>query len=190
MIGRLAGILMLAALAAGSPAAADDFSPRFSRMKIVGPPGDSQELVADGREDHWHPGHRVAGPQTWTLVLKSRLSWRPDTDVVVLGRLEISKLCVGRYQLVLVPRQGFPRAIKPSTSCANGIIAMRVSHRTIELDTAVRRPDLAHVTLRFDGDTMGEIEVPRDDSGAKIAGAGADVTRWAGVHPAAILDEG
>ena len=35
---------------------------------------------------------------------------------------------------------------------------------------------------------MREIEVPRDDSTAERAGAGQDVTRWIGVHPALILD--
>ncbi len=51
------------------------------------------------------------------------------------------------------------------------------------------RPDLSHVTLRYNGSEMEEIEVPRDDSRARIAGAGKDVTRWIGVHPAEILDD-
>ncbi len=68
---------------------------------------------------------------------------------------------------------------------------MRVSSRAIELDVVPIpiRPDLSHVTLRYNGSEMEEIEVPRDDSRARIAGAGKDVTRWIGVHPARILDD-
>ena len=78
---------------------------------------------------------------------------------------------------------------KPSESCSYGIIAMRVSHEKIELDTAVRRPDLSHVTLRFGGEAILEVEVSRDGPGAEIAAAGPDVTRWVGAHPSLILDE-
>ena len=69
---------------------------------------------------------------------------------------------------------------KPSESCSYGIIAMRVSHEKIELDTAVRRPDLSHVTLRFGGEAILEVEVSRDGPGAEIAAARPDVTRWVG----------
>ena len=66
---------------------------------------------------------------------------------------------------------------------------MRVSHRAIELDIRTLRPDLSHVTLRYDGSAMEEIEVPRDDSRARMAGAGPDVTRWIDAHQGDILDD-
>ena len=95
-----------------------------------------------------------------------------------------------RYQFVLVTPEGNARASNKSKSCSWYIIAMRVSHEEIELDVEIPyRPDLVHLTIRFDGEALQEFEVPRDDSGAEIAGAGPDVTRWIGVHPAALLDD-
>lgn len=186
---RIVGLFAVVGMVTVSQAAADSFFTRFSEMEIVEHAVDSQELVANGREGNWHPGWRVPGTRNWRLWLETRIYWRPDADVVVLSRLEISNACFGRYQFVLVPREGFPEASEPSESCSNGILAMRVSHQQIELDIAVRRPDLAHATIRFDGGSMQEIEVSRDDSSAAIAGDGPDVTRWAGVHPSTILDE-
>ena len=184
------GLLGLVTLIVASPVAADSFFTRFSELEIV----DGQELISNGREGNWHPGRPVDGTRLvadrdWRLVLENRIYWRPDADVVVLQRLHTSNACVGRHQFVLVPRHGFPSASRPSETCSNGIIAMRVSHEQIELDVAMRRPDLAHVTLRFDGQDLQEIEVPRDDSSAEIASAGPDVTRWVGRSPAALLDD-
>ena len=133
-------------------------------------------------------GTRLAGSDL-RLVLETRIYWRPDADVVVLNRLEISNTCLGRYQFVLVPSTGDASASNLSETCAFEIIAMRVSHQEIELDVALKRPDLAHLTLRFDGESLQEIEVPRDDSGAEIAAAGPDVTRWLGHCPADLLDD-
>ena len=191
MIDRLVGLLALAVSFAVLPAPADTdaFFTRYSAFRIVDRDDGLHELVSDGREENWHPGRSVAGTRNWRLVLESRIYWRPDADVVVLGRLELSNACWGRYQFVVVPEKGFPWATEPSESCSSGIIAMRVSHRKIELDTVVRQPNLSHVTLRFDGEAMQEIEVPRDDSSAEIGGAGPDVTMWIGVHPFLILDE-
>jgi len=64
---------------------------------------------------------------------------------------------------------------------------MRVSPQAVELDVSTGRPD-SYLTLRYDGSEMEEIEVPRDDSQARIAGGGQDVTRWLGVHLFEILD--
>ena len=127
------------------------------------------------------------------LWLETRIYWRPDADVVVLARRQIVNIirsCGVRYQFVLVTPEGNARASNKSKSCSRRIMATRVSHEEIELDVGIPyRPDLVHLTIRFDGETLQEFEVPRDDSGAEIAGAGPDVTRWIGVHPAALLDD-
>ena len=193
MTGRLARLLALVVLAsfAALPAFANSetFFTRYSAFRIVDRGPDLQELVSDGREDNWHPDWPVPGTENWRLDVQSLIPWRPDADILVLGRLEFSNACWGRWQFIVVPDQGYPRASEPSESCSFGPIAMRVSHESIELDTAVRRPDLTHVTLRFDGDALQEIEVFRDDSSAEIASGGPDVTRWVGAHPFRILDE-
>ena len=184
------GLLGLVALLVTSQAEADSFFTRFSELEIV----DGRELISNGKEGNWHPGRLVDGTRLvadrdWRLVLENRIYWRPDADVVVLQRLHTSNACGGRHQFVLVPEHGFPSASRPSETCSNGIIAMRVSHEQIELDVAMRRPDLTHVILRFDGQDLQEIEVPRDDSNAEIASAGPDVTRWVGRSPAVLLDD-
>lgn len=184
------GLLGLVVLTVASPVAADSFFTRFSELEIV----DGQELISNGSEENWHPGRLVDGTRLvadddWRLVMESRIYWRSDADVVLLQRLHTSNACIGRHQFVLVPRHGFPLASRPSETCSNEIIAMRVSHDEIELDVALRRPDLTHVTLRFDGSALQETEILRDDSNAEIAGAGPDVTRWVGRSPAALLDD-
>ena len=52
------------------------------------------------------------------------------------------------------------RASKPATDCSGTILQMRVSPGAIELDVFNGEPDLSHVTLRYDGSEMEEIEVP------------------------------
>lgn len=187
----LAGLLALLVLFMEFPALAhtDSFYTRYSSFRIVDRGHHLQELVSDGREENWHPDWTVPGTENWRLTLESKIAWRPGTDVIVLGRLETSNVCWGRYQFIVVPREGLPWATEPSESCSFGPIAMRISHEKIELDTVVRRPDLAYVTIQFDGDALRELEVPRTDFGAEIAGAGPDVTRWVGAHIAGILDE-
>lgn len=67
---------------------------------------------------------------------------------------------------------------------------MRVSHEAIELDIhPFKSPGLSHIVLRYDGTGMEQIEVPRNDSDARVAGTGADTTRWTGVGMYRILDD-
>ena len=180
---------LLAALPVPAFADSEPFFTRYSAFRIVDRGHHLQELVSDGRKDNWHPDWPVPGTEAWRLLVESKFPWRPDADVIVLARLEVSNACWARFQFIVVSEKGYPRASKPSESCPLGLIAMRVSHEKIELDTSTRRPDLSHVTLRFDGEAIQELEVPRDDSGAQTAGAGPEVTRWIGVHPSLILDE-
>ena len=188
---RILGLLGLAVLIASPPAVADSFSTRFSELRIV----DGYELVSYGREGNWHPdGRNVDGTRLDDdevgLWLETRIYWRPDVDVVVLGRRHVTGACGVRYQFVLVTPEGNARASNKSKSCSWDIIAMRVSHDEIELDVEIPyRPDLVHLTIRFDGETLQQFEIPRDDSGAEIAEARSDVTWWIGVHPAALLDD-
>ena len=84
-------------------------------------------------------------------------------------------------------KQDGGRASKPSTDCSGRVLEMRVSPQAVELDISTGRPD-SYLTLRYDGSEMEEIEVPRDDSHARMAGGGKDVTRWIGVHLFEILD--
>ncbi|MDE2789457.1 MAG: hypothetical protein OXI81_03415 [Paracoccaceae bacterium] len=192
MFCRLRGLLGLAILISALPAAADSFFTRFTELRIV----DGYELVSYGREGNWHPdgwnvdGTRLDDVEEVGLWLETRIYWRPDADVIVLSRRHVTGACGMRYQFVLVTFEGNARASNPSNSCSGSIIAMRVSHEEIELDVRIpNRPELLHRTIRFDGDSLQEFEVPRDESGAEIAGAGPDVTRWIGVHPAALLDD-
>lgn len=187
-LGLLRTLAVLAALSAAVPASAESLFTRFSELEIVDRDYDLQELTSNGREGNWHPGRAVEGTLHWRLVVKTRIFWRRDADVVVLRRLENNNYCGGRYQFVLIPETGRERASKPSTDCSGGILEMRVSSRAIELDIYTGEPD-SHLTLRYDGSGMEEIVVLRDDSGARIAGAGEDVTRWIGVHPFEILDD-
>ncbi len=192
MAGTVVLLLVISVLIAVPLARADtnSFFTRYSSLRIVDRDDDLQELVSDGWEDNWYSGWSVPGTGNWRLAVETAIPWRPDTDVVVLLRLEISNACTGWHQFVVVPEIGYPWATEASETCALGTLAMRVSHDAIEIDTiAVSRPDLSHVTFRFDGEGTEEIEVARDDSGAEIAGADADVTRWIGTHPARILDE-
>lgn len=185
----LLSIAILATLSAAVPAAADSFFTRFSELEIVDRGHHLQELISNGQEGNWHPGRSVEGTLHWRLAMETRIYWRRDADVVVLYRLENNNTCAGRYQFVLVPETGRERASKPATDCVGEILQMRVSPGAIELDVSNGEPHLSHVTLRYDGFEMEEIEVPRDDSLARIAGSGKDVTRWIGVHPSAILDD-
>ena len=179
----LRALAILATLFATVPASADSFFTRFSELEIVDRGHHLQELISNGQEGNWHPARPVEGTLHWRLVMETRIYWRRGADVVVLHRLENNNTCVGRYQFVLVPETGRERASKPATDCSGTILQMRVSPGAIELDVFNGEPDLSHVTLRYDGSEMEEIEVPRDDSRARIAGAGKDVTRWIGVHP-------
>ena len=171
------------------PASADSFFTRFSELEIVDRGHHLQELISNGREGNWHPGRSVEGTLHWRLVMKSRIYWRQDADVIILRRLENNNFRGGRYQFVLVPETGRERTGKPSTDCSGKILQMRVSPGAIELDVYNAEPHLSHVTLRYDGSELVEIDVPRDDSRARIAGDGKDVTRWIGVHPSVVLDD-
>ena len=91
---------------------------------IVERPGDLHELVSEGLEHNPYASRPVAGTLHWRLVLESRVYWRMDADVVVLGRLHLSNPCLARYQFVLVPRNGFLQAGKPSETCAFGIMSI------------------------------------------------------------------
>ena len=189
---RFLGLLAFTAIIAAPPAAADSFSTRFSELRIV----DGYELVSYGRERNWHPegryveGTRLDEEEEVGLWLETNIYRRSDADVVVLVRRHVTGSCGVRYQFVLVTPEGNARASNKSKSCSWYIIAVRVSHEEIELDVEIPyRPDLVHLTIRFNGEALREFEVPRDDSGADIAGAGPDATRWIGVHPAALLDD-
>ncbi|MDE0035064.1 MAG: hypothetical protein OXU75_18315 [Deltaproteobacteria bacterium] len=184
-------LAVLVTLFAAAPASADSIDTRFSELEIVERGHDFHELISNGREKNWHPARPVEGTRNWRLVFETLIYWRRDADVVVLRRLENNNYCGGQYQFVLVPATGHEQASKPGPACSGSILQMRVSPRAIELDVVPIpiRPDLSHLTLRYDGSEMEEIEVPRDDSRARIAGAGKDVTRWIGVHPAEILDD-
>ena len=168
----LRALAVLATFLTVVPASADSFFTRFSELEIVDRGHDLRELISNGREEDWHPGRPVEGTQNWRLVLKTRIYWRQDADVIVLRRLNNNNYCGGGYQFVLVPERGRERASKPGTGCYGGILEMRVSPGAIELDISIARPDLSHLTLRYDGSEVEEIEVPRDDSQARIAGAG------------------
>ena len=179
----------MATLAVTVPASADSSFTRFSELEIVDPGHQYQKLISNGREQNWHPGGVVEGTLHWRLVMKSRIYWRKDADVIVSHRPENNNCCWGRHQFVFVPKTGRERASKPSTGCSGKILRMRVSPRAIELEVYNGEPRLSHPTLRYDCSGMEEIVVPCGDSRARIAGARKDVTRWTGVHLSAVLDD-
>ena len=195
MLCRILGLLGLTVLIAAPPAAATSFLTslltRFTELSVV----DGYELISHGKrgdrnaDSRYVEGTRLDHDEVG-LWLDTNIYWRPDANVVVLARRHVTGSCGVRYQFILVTPEGNARASNKSKSCSWYTIAMRVSHEEIELDVEIpNRPDLVHLTIRFDGESLQEIEVPRDDSGAEIAGAGKDVTRWVGVHPAALLDD-
>ena len=193
MAVTVACLLVAVAMVAVVPALADDnsFSTRYSEFRIVDRGANLRELVSDVREENGSPSWPVPGTANRRLVFETTIPWRSGMDVVVLRRPMPSYACPARnprrYQFVAVPEMGYPRATEVSAYCSVGILAMRVSHDMIELDIAVRQPNLDKVTIRFDGSAFQEIEVPRDGSGVLNAGTGSDVTRWASHHPSQIL---
>ena len=193
---RFLGLLAFTAIIAAPPAAADSFLTslltRFTELSVF----DGYVLVSHGKrgdrnaDSRYVEGTRLDEEEKVGLWLETNIYWRSDADVVVLGRRHVTGACGVRYQFVLVTPEGNARASNASKSCSWNIIAMRVSHEEIELDVEMPyRPDLVQLTIRFNGEALQEFEVPRDDSGAEIAGAGPDATRWIGAHPAALLDD-
>lgn len=181
---RLLGLMAFTAVIVAPPAAASSFLTslltRFTELSVF----DGYELVSHGKrgdrnaDSRYVEGTRLDEEEEVGLWLETNIYWRADADVVVLVRRHVTGSCGVRYQFVLVTPEGNARASNKSKNCSWFIIAMRVSHEEIELDVEIPyRPDLVHLTIRFDGETLQEFEVPRDDSGAKIAGAGKDVTR-------------
>lgn len=168
------------------PVSAEPYLTRFSVLEIVqvneadyGP----MELTANGRVV---PGTRCE----CSLSINTVVHWREDADVVVLQNSG-SNRCPASFQFVLVPREGHAQASDPSTDCGTDIIlGVRITHDSVELDIGpFTAPDLSHITLRYNGISMEEIEVPRNDSDSRTAGAGEDVTRWIGSSLYSILDD-
>ena len=171
---------------ASSLSADDSYLTRFSELQFV----DSYEeyflvLTSNGRE--------VSGTRCEHckfLHLETGIYRREDADIVVLIRGDGGSSCPVSFQFVLVQKNGEPRASKSSDTCSDIIRAIRVSHAAIELDIEpFKEPNLSQITLRYDGTTMEEIEVPRNDPDFRVAGAGEDVTRWVGEHMYSILDD-
>ena len=77
----------------------------------------------------------------------------------------------------------------PFGTCSESTQNPRTEGETIALDMDSFDPAFAHFTYTFDGRTVTETPVAQTTEGATIAGAGDDVTRWIGQHPASPFDD-
>jgi hypothetical protein len=163
----------------------DDGTTRFGTLTIVDTDtadGLAQTLQLDGSP--------IDGLTDRFVGLRAILP-RPDgaaADWALISMANGGNGCAMMWAFVEVNADG-AQATEPFGTCSEGVMNPRTEGTTVALDMDSFDPAFAYYTYTFDGQTVTETPVPQTTAGATIAGAGDDVIRWIGQHPASPFDD-
>jgi hypothetical protein len=141
--------------------------------------GDAQQLMLDGRP--------VAGALDRFVDVRAVLP-RPDgaaADWVLLSLANGGNGCPMMWAFVALSAKG-ARVSDLFGTCSEAVLNPRTTATgAVALDMTSFAAGEDYATYTYDGQTVTEVIVRYSNAGAAPAGAGDDVTRWAGGHPAA-----
>lgn len=148
--------------------------------------------VAVFQVDEWMRGFvwngvRIAGIEDRFLSVAG--AWgraEEEFDWVLLSVAHSGNMCPQRYVLAKVSAAGLQRTAQFG-SCIGPVEDIRVEPGRIELDLGNHNVTIARTTFVYDGASLTETNVAQVDQGVSMPGAGPDVTRWVGRHPADVF---
>jgi hypothetical protein len=158
----------------------DDGTTRFGTLTITDTQvdgDDAQILQLDGTP--------IQGLTDHFLGLRAILP-RPDgtdADWALVSMANGGNGCPMMWAFVEITANG-TTTTDPFGTCSESVMNPRTEGETVALDMDSFDPAFAYFTYIFDGQTVTETPVAQSTAGATIAGAGDDVTRWIGQHPA------
>lgn len=181
---RVAGLVL--AVLAGPALAEGTAETRFGPVTVAGP-ASTGEMAGSGEEVRF--GGAVV-PGLWGMSIEVEGVWPLGAEDAVLLAVYSggNDVCFDARVIVAVSAAG-ARATAPFGACGTGVAATRAGGARLEVDIDVTDPRLEHVTAVYAAGQVLEVPVPRREVPAPMPGPGADVTRWAGVHPWEIVQD-
>jgi hypothetical protein len=145
--------------------------------------GDAQQLMLNGLA--------VNGVVDRYVSIRALLP-QPDGDAadwVLISMANGGNGCPMMWAFVNVTAAG-AKATEPFGTCSEAVLNPRTTEDAqvaLDMTSFIEGEDYASYT--YNGDTVTEIIVAYNNDGAAVAGAGDDVTRWSGGHPAAPFED-
>jgi hypothetical protein len=174
----LAGVLLATPTQAEVPFAyAEAHSTRYGEIHSVG----------HGFEfDLWHNQTALPLPQDARWWVQWSAEGQGAYDWVLASHHHGGNACGGGYVLLRVTASGVDQSPEIS-DCDGRLLDIRTGAGWIEMDREDRDIRVSHVTIRWQGENYSETS--HFTPPAPAAGAGADVTRWIGIHGFEVLQD-
>jgi hypothetical protein len=163
----------------------DDGTTRFGTLTIADTDtadGPAQSLLLNDKP--------IEGLTDRFLGLRAVLP-RPDgadADWALVSMANGGNACPMMWAFIEVTAKG-AQATLPFGSCSENVQNPRTVGASVALDMESLDPAVAYYTYFFHGQLLTTTAIPQTNDGATVAGAGDDVTRWIGQHPASPFDD-